>query len=85
MPGSDNTSDSLYTFLIEKEGSTLIEQVSGADIGEAIMRWRHLSQIDPEMDIEDPTPIQGATHVWCITGFDMSGTFFLAHIVATIA
>lgn len=86
MPGPGSTEEiTLFTFLIEKEGSTLIEQVPGADVVEALVRWRQLSQLDPEMAMEDPTPVQGVKCVWCITGQDMSGAFFLAHIVATTA
>jgi hypothetical protein len=85
MPERPATEEILFTFVIEKEGSTRIEQVPGADVVEALAQWRHLNQLDPEMTIDDPTPVQGVQNVWCIGGHDMSGVFFLAHIVATSA
>lgn len=81
-----NTNDqSSFTFIIEKEGSTIIEQVAGRDIMDAVIRWSEISETHPgnPLEIADPTPIEGVRNVWCIARHDPAGIFYIAHVVAT--
>ena len=83
---SDNTSKlSRFTFFIEKEGSTIIEQFDGIDVEDATLRWFHESETQPGEPLEDnpPTAVQQVANVWCTAGHDPQGIFFLVHIVAT--
>ena len=89
---SDNTEDKedkkvKFTFLTEKEGSTIIEQFTGADVGEAVLSWHRNSLTQPgePLEGEEPTPVDTVENVWCIGGHDPRGAFFLVHIVATVA
>lgn len=79
---------SVYTFITEKEGSTIIEQFRGVDIREATLRWYRGSETKPgepllEIEEDPPTPITGCKGVWCISGHDPEGRFFLTNVVAT--
>jgi len=74
-----------FTFLTEKEGSTIIEQFEGRDVTEATLNWFHGSETKPGKLLEgdEPTPINDVTNVWCISGIDNQGVFFLVHVVRT--
>lgn len=75
----------IFTFFSEKEGSTVIEQFSGEDLHQALLAWHEGSIVKPGMPLEgdEPTPVETAKNVWCISGHDPEGKFFLTHIVAT--
>ena len=88
MHALDSTKEPLttYTFITEKEGSTIIEQFSGIDVREATLRWYQRSETNPGEpleEIEEATSISGVKGVWCTDGHDPKGTFFLTHIIAT--
>lgn len=74
-----------FTFVTEKEGSTVIEQFKGADVEDATLRWLQGSQTHPGEPLEGdvPAPVETVENVWCTGGHDAQGTFFLVHIVAT--
>ena len=84
----DNTDTLLivFTFFSEKEGSTLIEQFLGKDLREALGDWYRGSIIKPEAPFEDDEPARVLTvkNVWCVSGHDVDGKFYLTHIVATV-
>jgi hypothetical protein len=88
MRESDSDNEGLinYTFFSEIEGSTLIEQFTGKDLGEAMAVWYRESKIKPEepMDGDEPAPVQTVKNVWCTSGYDLKGKFYLTHIIATI-
>lgn len=78
----------LYTFLVEKNGATSIEQFSGADLAAAVAEWFKSSEYVPGLvDPADPeaTPIQDTRGVWCLAGIDNAGDFFLVHVVGPLA
>jgi hypothetical protein len=74
-----------FTFFSEKEGSTFIEQFSGKDLVEALADWYGRSIVEPceQLEGDDPTSVDTVKNVWCISGHDTGGKFFLTHIVAT--
>jgi hypothetical protein len=77
----------VFTFITEKEGSTIIEQFSGRDVVEATLRWYKGSETHPGEPLEGieeaATPVTSVEGVWCTGGHDPGGKFFLTHIVAT--
>lgn len=80
----------VFTFLSEKEGSTLIEQFLGKNLREALTDWYRGSIIKPEAPFEDfeddePARVLTVKNVWCISGHDVDGKFYLTHIVATVS
>ena len=75
-----------FTFVTEKAGSTLIEQFPGRDVREAIRNWYRQSQTRPGrplFDDDGANPVTGAKNVWCRSGIDAKGVFYVVHIVAT--
>jgi hypothetical protein len=48
--------------------------------------WYRESKIKPEepMDGDEPAPVQTVKNVWCTSGYDLKGKFYLTHIIATI-
>jgi hypothetical protein len=85
VPDNASTRQHIFTFVIEKAGTTIIEQVTGIDIDDAVARWYNQSSTSPGQPLEGEaaTPIEGRPGVWCIGGHDPGGVFFLAHVVAT--
>ncbi len=77
----------IFTFFSEKEGSTIVEQFSGNDLSEAVSRWYGNSIVSPEGASESDglAPVHTVRNVWCMSGFDRQGKFFLTHIVATVS
>ena len=82
---SVNTRSKRFTFLTEKEGSTIVEQFTAHNLLDAVVRWVHESQTRPGEPLEGdvPTPVEGIENVWCTAGHDPQGSFYLVHIVAT--
>lgn len=80
---------SLFTFLSEVAGSTVVEQTHGDDVIDAVSRWSRTSQLQPKLNEDvveiDATPVTGVIDVWCISGLTKSGDVFITHIVATAA
>lgn len=72
-----------YTFFVEKQGATLIEQVLAPSLQSAVAEWHSFSEakpgpVDPDERI---TPVQDTEAVWCFSGIDSEGVFFLVHVV----
>lgn len=72
-----------YTFFVQKQGGTYIDQVSAGTVQEAVEAWFRASEtrpgpFEPE---EDTTPIEGREGVWCFTGIDPEEVFFMVHVV----
>src|SRR4051794_10720798 len=77
----------VFTFFSEKEGSTLIEQFLGRDLREALVDWYRGSIVKPEAPFDEddePARVTAVKNVWCISGHDVDGKFYLTHIVATV-
>jgi len=77
----------VFTFFSEKEGSTLIEQFLGKDLREALVDWYRGSIVKPEAPFDEddePARVLAVKNVWCISGHDVDGRFYLTHIVATV-
>ena len=78
---------SLFTFISEVAGSTVVEQDNGENVIEAIVRWSRSSQLKPSLndDLVDisATPVTEVSKVWCISGLTERGEIFITHIVAT--
>lgn len=75
-----------FTFVTEKAGSTVIEQFSGRDVREATRNWYRESRTRPGrplLDDDGANPVSGARNVWCRSGIDPKGVFYMVHIVAT--
>lgn len=78
----------LYTFFVEKNGATSIEQFPGADIEEAAALWHQHSQYVPGLvdpADPDPTPVAETRNVWCLSGIDGADDFYLVHVVGPLA
>lgn len=80
-----------FTFVTEKAGSTIIEQVDAGDVDVALRKWYEESSTLPVglLDAQDPyydppTPIEGLEGVWGHGCHDTDEVFILTHIVATM-
>ena len=76
-----------FTLLSEYQGSTIIEQAEGPDVGAALERWFRETETGAVRDSCDgvPTPVSGRRSVWCHCCADAEGVFILTHIVETNA
>jgi hypothetical protein len=77
----------LYTFFVEKNGATSIEQFPGADIEEAAALWHQRSQYVPGLvdpADPDPTPVAETRNVRCLSGIDGADDFYLVHVVGPL-
>lgn len=85
MHESGNTSDLLFTFFTEKEGSTIIEQFRARSMQEAILNWYKQSQICPGEPVGggEPVSVDTVENVWCFSGLDPNGRLYLTHVIAT--
>jgi len=77
----------IYTFFVEKQGATAVEQVEAPDLAAAVAGWHERSEtspgpLDPD---EDLTPLKDRRNVWCFTGFDPEEAFYLVHVVGPLA
>ncbi|MDX1999250.1 MAG: hypothetical protein SF066_16150 [Thermoanaerobaculia bacterium] len=85
-----NNAKTLFTFITEKAGSTIVEQRYSSDLDTALREWHGASQAGlgpfPEdtYDPPNPTPIEETTGVWCYSGIAPDDVFFLTNIVATV-
>lgn len=85
----------LFTFITEKKGATTIEQFTGKDLTEALLKWIRKSTTKPKSKAtklrwevrggDRPTPVSGVKGVWCFGGVDDADAVFMVHIVATRA
>lgn len=77
----------LFTFVSEVAGSTVVEQAIGNDVVDAVRRWAGVSSIRPKLNEDivgiDATPVSGMAHVWCVTGLTAADDFFMTHVVQT--
>jgi hypothetical protein len=79
----------LFTFITDKQGATIAEQLEGADVLDALLQWNGASRARPRFRDEDltgpdrPTPVTPGRNLWCFSGVDQDDVFFLVHIVAT--
>lgn len=78
----------LFTFITEKAGSTIIEQMEADDVAGAVVRWYSGSETapgppDPEAGDLEAVPITGVRNVWGFNSFDPKDVWFLVHVVAT--
>jgi hypothetical protein len=81
----------LFTFIIEKSGSTDIHQIEAVDINDAISTWKNQvkgrnpkTKMEVSLDEDFPTPISGLINVWCFSFIDDEDIFILLHIVDTV-
>lgn len=74
-----------FTFVTEKDGGTIIEQVQSQDIEDAVLRWHQKSQAvpGPLSESSEPTLLEKAGSVWRTSGSDPAGTLYTSYIVAT--
>jgi hypothetical protein len=78
----------LYTFFVEKDGTTSIEQFSGADVKDAVANWYLWSEAVPGLGDPteaNPVPIIGTKNVWCFSGLDAADALFLVHVSGPLA
>ncbi|MEG4805140.1 hypothetical protein QUB63_33225 [Microcoleus sp. ARI1-B5] len=81
----------LFTFFIEKEGSTIVEQIESTDVEGALISWSRCSETKPKFTLgslkyqNEPTPVAGRKNVWCFSGVDDNDISFLIHIIATVS
>lgn len=75
-----------FTFVTEMNGATIIEQVQGQDIEDAVRHWHQHSQAapGPSSDGSGPTLLEGAGNVWRISASETAILYYTAHIVATL-
>lgn len=79
----------LFTFFVEWQGSTLVEQFESTSLGGALRRWNRESSSSPAFEQgklegpNSPTAVSGCRNVWCFTGVDGNDIFFMVHIVLT--
>ena len=79
----------LFTFITDKQGATIAEQLQGSDVLDAMVKWNGASRARPKFRNEDltgrnqPTPVTPFHNLWCFSGVDKNDVFFLVHIVAT--
>lgn len=78
----------IFTFVTEKGGGTYIEQFRAADIEAAVLIWHEKSHTIPgpyESFGMEVTRVSEVKTVWCISGHDPAGRFYLSHIVGPLA
>jgi hypothetical protein len=77
-----------YTYFVEKDGATLIEQFEARSSKNAVAAWYASSETDPgplpEPPDDEATPITGRERVWCFSGLDRSNVFFSVHFVGPL-
>lgn len=85
-----------YTFIMAFQGGTYIAQALGRDVRLASINWARAldlsvieglgetarSDLIREMQTQDPTPLDGRTHVWCLT-WVWKGDLALINVVKT--
>ena len=80
---------SLFTFLSEVRGSTIVEQCRAGNVRDAVLLWGRTSKVGPQFNDDivtvDITPVTGLAKVWCISGLtEESGDLFITHIVGAV-
>lgn len=79
----------LFTFITEVAGSTIVEQIEAQTVREACEIWHRVSMAEPEafraslFEYINPTPIKNSLNVWCYGGVDKKDRSLLVNIVAT--
>jgi hypothetical protein len=80
--------DKLFTFVVEYEGNTFVEQVEGIDHENAVQTWLDTTAAsirfeDRSSSLLRPLPLTGICNTWC-TGFrDDQDICFLINIIET--
>ena len=81
--------NSLYTFFVENEGSTVVEQLIGSSLLDAVYEWSRTSMLeinflDKKAIIENkPTLVSGLKNAWCFSFIGPKDSLFLVHIIKT--
>jgi hypothetical protein len=79
----------LFTFLTEVAGSTIVEQIEAPTLRDACEIWHRVSLADLEafraslFEYINPTAIEDSLNVWCYGGVDKNGRSLLVNVVAT--
>ena len=80
---------SLFTFIVEYQGNTLVEQYSGADCDDAIRAWYDHTRAPIKLNevrdsLYEQVPLTGLKHVWFLSLLDDDDVLFLINIVLTV-
>jgi hypothetical protein len=78
----------LFTFVVEYQGSTLVEQVEGGTHSEAIQNWLDTTSAPVEFKDRSSCLLEGAAltglqNAWCTAFSDDQEIFFLINIIDT--
>lgn len=79
----------LFTFIVERRGWTLVEQVGGRTLREAALLWAKFSPNIRGVNLETagfvtPSPIDGTKNVWFFSTRDEEDTAVFVNVVATV-
>jgi hypothetical protein len=76
----------LFTFYVEKNRATIIEQFDGLDLVEAVKQWYERSGVTPgpQDPDEELTPVTGMRNVWCFGGINTEDEIFLVHVTGPL-
>lgn len=78
----------LFSFIIERAGSTIVEEVVASTMRAAITRWAKISTevtgIDPDQIFDPPSLINGTKNVWCLSLRDSQERLILINVVPTL-
>lgn len=79
----------LYTFVIERAGSTIVEQAIAGSLFDALVSWaRHspyVRGVDPmAASFVEPSAISGTTNTWFFSSQDADGVSLFVNVVATV-
>jgi hypothetical protein len=77
----------LYTFVVEHNGGTELQQVEAGGVDAAAHIWNLQPpepRIDPErLNVDSPAPVAGLRRVWCFSGLDADENLYLVHVIET--
>jgi len=83
---SDST---LFTFIIERLGWTIVQQVPGLTLRDAVRDWAVSSADIGGMNVETdafvaPSPVDGTTNAWFFSTRDVDENAVFVNVVATV-
>jgi len=78
----------LFTFVVEYQGNTLVEQVESGTPDDAIQTWLDVTSADIVFEdrsssLLECSLIAGLQNAWCVIFRDDQEIFFLINIIAT--
>jgi hypothetical protein len=80
---------SIFTFVSECTGSTIVEQKNAASLNKALIAWARDSAVAPDVSLHvvpvRPARLTGLVNAWCFSGFTKRGTFFITNVIKTAA